>query len=238
MLKYQLIKTIFSRFSRLVFTIALVAQTVAAPGDLDTTFGAGKVFTHIQNSDYANAVAVQTDGKIVVAGNYYNGTDWDIVVTRYNLNGALDISFSGDGINGKSLNGGQSANGIVIQPDGKIVVVGEDNTSVNNSQFAIARYNTNGEADLSFDGDGYQTVDAGALGRHDIAHGVSVQSDGKIVVVGWSYNSVDRQEFSVVRLNSNGSLDSSFSGSGRRMIDVGGTNDIDVARSVVIAAGR
>ena len=133
----------------------------------------------------ANAVAVQDDGKIVVVGNAFGPMfSEDFAIARYNPNGSLDTSFSGDGKQTASFLTTAEANGVAIQGDGKIVVVG---TGVDNidggSEGAIARYNPNGTLDTSFSGDGTQTTDFG-LGEGAQATGLAIQGDGKIVIVG------------------------------------------------------
>ena len=123
---------------------------------LDSTFGVGgKVATSFPGGlDTANDVAVQSDGKIVVAGS--SGSDF--ALTRYNTNGTLDATFgTGGRVNTDFPTGmGGLGNALVIQPDGKIVVAGQatDPTSPTNTGFALVRYNTNGSLDTSFDGDG------------------------------------------------------------------------------------
>ena len=104
----------------------------------------------------ANGVALQTDGKIVAVG----GSDGDFALARYNSNGSLDPSFSGDGKQTTDLGGGfnpDRATGVAIQADGKIVVVGVAGATSPGSpgdDFGLARYNPNGTLDTSFSGDG------------------------------------------------------------------------------------
>jgi uncharacterized delta-60 repeat protein len=104
--------------SLLVFNVAL-----AASGDLDTTFdGDGLVTTNIvpsnpSRNDVLTGIAIQANGKIVAAG--YSGTDF--AVTRYNTNGSLDATFSGDGRLITNFGGWDSATGVAVQSNGKIV---------------------------------------------------------------------------------------------------------------------
>src|SRR6476620_6690601 len=100
----------------------------AQAGTLDKTFsGDGKATTLIGNVEsYGNAVAIQPNGKIVVAGSFRNSAnDEDFAVVRYNSNGSLDNSFSGDGKAGVDFGAGDYAYAVAIQADGKIVVAGE-----------------------------------------------------------------------------------------------------------------
>src|SRR6476659_7420196 len=139
-------------------------------GSLDTSFSSdGKQTTDLGGFDQANGVAVQGDGKIVVAGNGGPGG----AVARYNPNGSLDTSFSGDG---KQTTNFLSASGIALQGDGTIAVVGSSG-----NDFGLARYNANGSLDTSFSGDGKQTTDFGGAER---ATGVALQGDGKIDALG------------------------------------------------------
>ena len=107
--------------------------------------------------------------------------DGDFALARYNPNGSLDTSFSGDGKLTTDFGGPRRATGVAIQPDGKIVV-GRLAGGGASGDFALARYNPNGSLDTSFSGDGKQTTDFG--GADDGATGVAIQPDGKIVAVG------------------------------------------------------
>ncbi|HEV8623968.1 MAG TPA: Ig-like domain-containing protein [Acidimicrobiia bacterium] len=184
-------------------------------GSLDTGFsGDGKLTTDFGGYEGASAVAIQSDGKIVVAG-YTSGASDDFAIARYNSNGSLDTGFSGDGKATTDFGGYEGASAVAIQPDDKIVVAGH--TSGASDDFAVARYNTNGSPDSSFDGDGKLTTD---FGGYEGASAVAIQSDGKIVVAG--YTSAGVEDFAVARYNTNGSLDSGFSGDGKATTDFGG----------------
>jgi uncharacterized delta-60 repeat protein len=146
-----------------------------------------------------NDVAIQANGKIVVAGQ----TDAGFAVARYNTNGTLDATFSGDGKQTTAF-GGQSdvATGVAIQDDGRIVVGGHasfDGAALRD--FAVARYNPDGSLDTTFSGDGKQTADLGSL---DIAEGVALQSDGKIVLAGHQDPSALDTRFAIARFEGGG----------------------------------
>ena len=160
---------------RLTSAIALIAAMVgvvfpalaqAAPGDLDPTFSSdGKQTTDFGGNELATAMALQGDGKIVVVG-YTGGADSDFALARFSPNGKLDTSFSGDGKQVTDLGGtADRAQGVALQGNGKIVVVGFAGTqSPGGDDFgdlAVARYNANGSLDTSFSGDGKQTTDFG-----------------------------------------------------------------------------
>ena len=198
----------------------LNAVTVPA-GVLDTSFsGDGKVQTDVSGSgrdDFGHDVAVQADGKIVMAGTSQSasGTN-DFGVVRYLADGRLDTSFSGDGkvTTDFGVDSDDDGHSVAIQTDGKIVVVGRTG-----ADFGIVRYNNDGTLDTGFSGDGKQTVDFG--GAQDVAYGVSVQADGKVLIAGESNGN-----FALARLNTDGSLDTSFDGDGQLKTDFFGGTDI------------
>ena len=162
--------------------------------------------------DEAHSVAQQADGKIVTAGFGFNGTDSDFAVVRYNADGSLDTSFDGDGTVLTPVGtSGDYAYDVALQSDGKIVVAGHAGIGSRNN-FAVVRYNTDGTLDTSFGSDGKVTT---PLFDTDGAHAVAIQADGKIVAAGRSLNSVGTEFVGVVRYNTDGTLDTSFSGDGR-----------------------
>ncbi|MEP6594442.1 MAG: T9SS type A sorting domain-containing protein [Ginsengibacter sp.] len=204
-----------------------------ALGVLDNTFdGDGKLTDRLhlnQGSTYYTSTKIQSDGKILAAGYTWNGSNYDFALARYNMNGSLDNSFSGDGRQTTDFNAGDDyAYSLAIQNDGKIVLAG-----VADSNFAVARYNTDGSPDNSFSG-GKVTTD---FGFDDNAQSVAIQSDGKIVVAGWSVNGIDDftdqplSDFALARYNANGSPDNSFSGDGKLTTDFGYD---DLAKSVTL----
>ena len=204
----------------LSMTLILLTSTItlAAAGDLDTTFGGdGKLTTDIGGGDEtAYAIAIQTDGKIVVVGDHRESGQRhrDFAVVRYKANGALDITFSADGKVTTNIGASDTARDVALQSDGKIVASGEicygDGTICD---LALARYKSNGILDTTFSGDGKVTVnfpphDNGSVG------GLAIQPDGKIVVGGYMHNGVD-YDFAIYRFNTNGSLDNTFSSDGK-----------------------
>ncbi|HVE56119.1 MAG TPA: FG-GAP-like repeat-containing protein [Pyrinomonadaceae bacterium] len=184
-----------------------------AAGSLDSCFGVGgKVTTKISaGEDVARSVVTQADGKIIVAGF----TDWngspDFAVVRYNADGSLDTSFDGDGKVTTDFNGQNDFGmSVKLQTDGKIVVAG-----VSANYFAVARYNSDGSPDNSFDNDGKILTSIGAL-TTDFFTSMEIQRDGKIVVSGGGdYFGYLSSRLNVVRYNADGSLDDSFDGDGR-----------------------
>jgi uncharacterized delta-60 repeat protein len=205
-----------------------------ANGSLDSTFdGDGKVVTPVGTSaDSISGVAQQADGKLVVAGLTVNaGGNNDFALVRYSTNGSLDSTFGTGGIVTSSLAGASndSVADLIVLADGKILVSGSTTPPGGNAEFALARYNTNGTLDTTFDGDGIVVTPIGT--STDLITSMALQADGRIVVAGWTWNGSD-YDFAVARYNANGGLDSTFDGDGKLTIAVG-TGD-DTANSVKI----
>ncbi len=183
-------------------------------GSLDNTFGtSGYVTTSVSSvGDEAWAVALQSDGKIVVAGYSVYATWCEYGVVRYNSDGSLDTSFDSDGIVTTSVNVGTGWGyiyAIAIQEDGKIIIAGSSPAANNQEDITLVRYNTNGSLDTTgFTPDGIVTA---SITGGEVAQGIAVQEDGKIVVGG--YSSTDK-EFLVLRFNSDGSPDTGFGSNG------------------------
>jgi uncharacterized delta-60 repeat protein len=192
-------------------------------GSLDTSFGGTglvKAGTALDNNG-ANAVAIQTDGKIVATGGSYGSSGTPTVTTmRFNSNGALDGTFGSGGIVQTSL--GSNANvayAIAIQSDGKILVGGSVSDAASNWDFYLIRYNSNGTLDTGFNGSGYLRMDIGRNQNYDEIHAILVQPDGKIVIGGFSNSGASPSPnpnpgsvFALTRRNANGSADNTFNG--------------------------
>ena len=199
-----------------------------ADGTLDTAFGTGGklLLAPAASNNLANAVALQADGKIVVVGQGTNAGSSDFAVVRLNANGTLDTSFDGDGIalTPMSASGADIARAVEIQTDGKIVVAGS--AVPTDLDFAVARYNTDGSLDTTFDTDGKVTTNAVPT-QQDIAYALHIQSDGKIVAAGGSYLTILNDDFVTVRYNADGSLDTTFDTDGIVVSSVGGLDRIN-----------
>ena len=164
-------------------------------------------------------MAIDADGKILAGGVSKVGFYTDFTLARYNTNGSLDTTFDTDGIVTTSFGSEyDDIKSIAIDADGKIVAGGYTNTS-NNLMFAIARYNSDGSLDSSFDGDGKVTTPGG-----DYLNSIAIQSDGMIVAGG--SNADYPYDFALARYDTNGSLDPLFGGTGLVTTDVGGSNDV------------
>ena len=207
-------------------------------GSLDTSFGTdGKVTTAIGARDIANAIAIQSDGKIVAAGSTHRGSDRDFALARYNTDGSIDGSFGGlgtDDLGTVTTAFGVTedvANSIAIQSDGKILAGGSSIITGTGTVFALARYNIDGSLDTSFDSDGTLTTSfTTEFASSDVAKSIAIQPDGKIVAGGFHRGS--STHFALARYNTDGSLDTSFDSDGKLTTAVGSTED--VANSIAI----
>jgi len=218
-------------------------------GTLDKTFAFGGTTKTAINGgsgrDVGDAVAIQRDGKIIVAGGSYGTSGNAFAMARYNINGSLDNTFGTNGtvktlINGDNGTGGY-ATSIAIQPDRKIVLAGGSGYA-----FAVARYNIDGTLDNTFGTNGtVRTFINGGDGSSDYANSVTIQSDGKIVAVGLSRNG-GNNAIALARYKTNGVLDNTFGTNGtvRTLINDGdGTADIGYSVALqpdgkIIVGGR
>ena len=190
----------------------LTFSVLAADGDLDSSFGTNgmviETFYDLQSIN--SSVAVQPDGKIVVAGytSLLSNGQTDFTIVRYHPNGSLDTGF---GTGGKVLtdNNGKLDNvpEILVLPDGKILLVGQSRNAEDRPAIAIYRYHSNGSLDTGFGTNGMILSAFTTSGtRGDTLGDAIVQPDGKIVVTGqWQGTS-----FCVGRFNANGALDTAF----------------------------
>jgi len=218
-----------------------LASAYAADGDLDTTFGAGGIVTTSIGTvdDVANIIAIQSDGKIAAAGRAYDGSQHDFMLARYNTDGSLDTTFDGDGKVTTDFGASHDIiSDMAFQSDGKIVVAGYS-LGVPDWDFALARYNTDGSLDTTFDGDGKVTTDIG--GSDDVATGMAIQTNGKIVVAGYSSQG-GSFDFALARYSTNGSLDTTFDGDGEVTTDFGPADDAAMDMAIqsdgkIVAAG-
>jgi len=200
-----------------------VAQ--AADGDLDPTFGnGGKVVTDFNNStDWLSRIAVQPDGKIVAIGDTHPSHRG--ALARYNPDGTLDATFGNGGKVVTVANVRESANGLLILPDGKIMISGSiDLPSSHDTSFALLRFNSDGSVDPTFGNGGIVTINIGI--DDDYAYAIALQSDGKIVAAGrkgiFFYPTDQRKgNVALARYNPDGSLDATFGNGGIVVNDSG-----------------
>jgi len=198
---------------------AVTVTVRGTPGSTDTSFGGGTQITPVANSeDYAHAVAVQSDGKVITAGTTAISAGTVIALTRHLRDGGLDPAF---GNGGKVITQvgtrGDSARAVAVQADGRIVVAGWTDSTGTDANFLVLRYRADGTLDPSFADGGRFVLPIGAGNGTDRAHAVAIQNDGKIVVGGTTLSgtSTTGQDFAIVRLTPEGTLDAGFGQGGK-----------------------
>lgn len=183
-----------------------------ADGSLDSSFdGDGKVTTpSLVNNGFVTSLVLQPDGKIVAGGHGAGTTDFTLV--RYNADGSLDTMFgTGGKVRTPVLSGNDNLWALALRPDGRIVAAGQAHNGLN-GDFAIVSYNADGTLDTTFNGNGKLTTAISSAG--DVLNAVVIQPDGKIVAGGWCSGTVG-QSFALLRVNTDGTLDSTFDGDGK-----------------------
>jgi uncharacterized delta-60 repeat protein len=234
-----------------------------ADGTLDTSFGAGTsdgspdgvvTLSLGKGDDEARAIAVQSDGKIVIAGTSSStdatGKSTNIVVARMNADGTLDTTFgtgttddSPDGVVSLSLSdGNDAASAIAVQADGKILVAG-DSSGANGTNAAIARMNADGTLDTTFGANADDGTPEGVVGLSlgngdDSVASLVVQSDGKVVAVGTTTSTGSTANAFVVRLDADGTADEAFGtakdGTPNGVVNVSFGNGNDAGEAVAL----
>jgi uncharacterized delta-60 repeat protein len=180
-------------------------------GGLDPSFGGdGIVLTDLGGTGGIRGLAVQPDGRIVVAG--FVGDD--IGLARYRADGGLDPSFGGDGTVVTDLGDEEWAFGLVLQADGAIVIGG-----YRGSDMLMARYRADGTLDPTYGDGGWKATDLGAT---DVVSGLSLQADGKVVIAAYT-GTGGSQAMAVARYGTDGRLDPTFGSGGLVVFDDGST---------------
>ncbi len=192
-------------------------------GSLDSTFGTNGIWnrpTRVNGADEVSAIALQPDGKMVLAGyRTFVGPDTDFIVTRLSSTGVIDPTL--DTFVTFDLGGGHAdtANALAIQSDGMIVVAGTATTTSTGTDIVVARLTSAGALDTTFDGNGKLILRFDPGNFPDVATGVAIQSDGKIVLGGTVRTATSvGTDVGVVRLNTNGTFDTTFDGDGKQTI--------------------
>jgi uncharacterized delta-60 repeat protein len=196
------------------------AVALAAPGDLDPTFGnGGIVITSFGGSDVASAVVVQPDGKLVVAGRTNIAGNTVFALARYNANGGLDPTFGTGGLVTTDFGSTDQAFAVALQGDGKIVTAGRRGSDV-----IVARHNADGSLDTVFGSNGRVITNFGATEQ---ALALVLQPDGKIVVAGRTNKPAPNGnfDFALARYESGGAVDNTFGTLGLVTTDFGGSVD-------------
>jgi uncharacterized delta-60 repeat protein len=207
-----------------------------ADGSLDTAFGnGGWMTTQLGSSAWPYAIAVQPDGKIIVAGTTQDPAGSRFVVLRYDANGVLDPTFGPGGIVRTGFGTGPQAYdeglAMALRPDGTIVVGGD--TYDGDTHFALARYTSDGHLDASFGAGGRAITDLGGLAYGASVRALAVQPDGKLVAVGLT-NPNGGYDIAAVRYRDDGSVDTSFGVAGHVVTDLYGS--IEYPKDVAVQA--
>lgn len=192
----------------------------------DINFGTnGKTITSFGHDATIQKAELQSDGKIVVVGNYSNGNNLDWAIVRYNTSGSLDNTFGTNGIVAQDFNSlNDSIHSVAIQSDGKIVVGGYSGPGFT---WTLARYNSNGSLDTSFGQNGLIRSIQG------IVMDLKIQQDKKIVTIGYGVGITNGHDDVVVtRYNPDGSLDTGFGANGTIIASIGPTNDRGVVGAI------
>jgi uncharacterized delta-60 repeat protein len=198
---------------------AFEAARLGTDGSLDASFGSGgKQAVAVGTASMANAVALQADGKIVLAGSTGPYFGHQFAAVRLNADGTVDASFGAGGTQTVAFNQDDQATAVAIQADGKIVLGGYSALppgSKASSVFAVARLDTDGSPDASFGVGGRTTPETfDAAGPPDQpayrATGVAVDAANKILLSGYVFHITQPQALALVRYNPDGSLDTTF----------------------------
>ncbi len=194
-------------------------------GALDLSFsGDGKASASINAFDYANDVAILEGSDILIAGSTLAGATYDIALWRFNSTGSLNTNFDGDGIRTIDFTGtDDEAYGVAVSSANVITVVGY--TKVGSyTDTAIAQVNASGALITSFDGDGRAVTNVGS--GDDRANAVVIDSLGRIVVTGFAGSPAAITNVTVLRYNTNGSLDTTFDTDGIATTDIASRSDV------------
>lgn len=200
------------------FTLAMITcfgmASLNAQVGLDADFGTGgKTLDYFGGNNQMADMELQPDGKIIAVGAKNSAApDTKFLVVRYLANGALDASFGEQGMVVTNEGTSSRAMAVVIQPDGKILVCGntENPATLYYSDMMVVRYLENGSPDPDFGTNGIVTI---PRLRSDSATALLLQPDGKILLGGTTSTAV-MVPFSVVRLNTDGAIDTTFGDAG------------------------
>lgn len=207
----------------LIFNNAIFSQIT-----LDNGFGTnGRVLTSFGSANSnMSSIAIQSDGKILACGSYYNGTINQIALSRYKIDGSLDETF---GVNGKLLTPigtdfENEHNTVRVLSNGNILVAGTNGTSATGRDFAIVQFDSYGSLDLSFGNNGIVLSD---FNNEFKLTTLEIQGNNKIVVGGTILmpTSGNKPNFAIARYNIDGSKDVGFGVNGLACVNVGVVND-------------
>jgi len=219
----RLVNSVLGLLLGLFVALGGPAIALAAPGDLDPSFGtAGTVITSFGGTDVASAVAIQPDGKLVVAGRTNIAGNTVFALARYNATGGLDPAFGTGGLVTTDFGSTDQAFAVALQGDGKIVTAGRRGSDV-----IVARYNADGTQDTLFGATNTPGRVVTNFGATEQALAVVLQPDGKIVVAGRTNKPAPNGnfDFALARYEAAGTLDLTFGTLGLVTTDFGGSVD-------------
>ncbi|HKY62319.1 MAG TPA: delta-60 repeat domain-containing protein [bacterium] len=187
-------------------------------GTLDASFGSGgTTVSDLGSFERVISATLYPDGKILVTGAQLGGGVTDVALARYDANGNLDGTFGSGGIVIQDFGGSETAGGVALQSGEKILISG-DFSDGGNSDFALFRFEGDGLPDLSFGTDGKVRTDIATI---DVESALTVQNDGKLVLVGSAGETDSSGSFAILRYNPDGSLDSGFGTDGKVVTNFG-----------------
>lgn len=179
----------------------VAAARLNSDGSVDNSFGTdGKVVFNVGDwNDFGEGIAIQSDGKILIGGHKWIANldqRHDLFVARLNTDGSLDTSYGTSGVaTARLVDGANYANDMILQADGKPILMGYT-IFQGLIDMAMVRFDTDGNLDSTFDGDGMVSFDN--MGREDYGYSIALQADNKIILAGYSYGG-GGSEFEVVR---------------------------------------
>jgi uncharacterized delta-60 repeat protein len=196
----------------------LALVRLLANGNTDTSFGVnGKVSIDFAQYDTADSVSLQPDGRIFIGGHSYYKNNDDFIGVRLNTNGSLDSTFGFGGLTNTDLGSGDFGYSTLVLTDKSLLIAGRSGGA-----FAVVKYVSNGQLDSTFGQSGKSIL--GYFGASDTVKIAISPIDGKIYLAGDTLAGVNR-DFAILRLNANGSIDTSFGNQGRATYDFNGRND-------------
>lgn len=207
-------------------------------GSLDQTFGNnGTALLNLGYTSTINALALQSDGKIVAAGFAWNYVTDICALARFNSDGSVDETFGNQGIVTTSIGMASRAEAVAIQADGTIIIGGYTTNNRTHYSFALARYDTNGNLDSSFNGTGIVITHTNYSSQ---IQALAIQSDGNILAGGWNFGALATQ-FALARYLPSGLLDETFGTQGITLTTIGASAQINSLAlqtdGAIIAAG-
>ena len=216
------------RIKFIILILLLSSEAFSQAGVIDSTFGVNGVsLTPLSSTGLATSrtVFALADGKYLVSGYVYVGSVCALGVARFNHDGTLDTQYGTNGLTTTEIVNGllNYSYTAVLQSDGKLVLGGHTYDG-NGTQFVVARYDTSGALDSQFGTGGYTIVSIGSSSIGDYTQGIAIQSTGRIILAGTSYNG-SNSDFTMVGFDSNGLVDSTFGIDGSVITAIGSEND-------------